>query len=460
MRRLKQSPLRSDAPVLRVVASPDADQLGAVYRLDGESSYVFGRSRDAKHRVRDPRLSRLHAQIAPASGGRYEVEDLESTNGTFVDGLRVGGRMSLDGQIVSMGDTLFVVDRPPHRDLMPSAPDADASSIRTIYGLSLATRALRASVATVAPKPATVLLLGPTGVGKEVTARAVHEASGRSGRFVAVNCAAVPDALAESEFFGYYRGAFSGAERDQEGFFQSSSGGTLFLDELGELPPSLQAKLLRVIETQEVQPLGPGPAVPVDLRIVAATNADLTSDQNGQGFRTDLLARLSQWEIHIPPLAQRKADILELWRIFLEDHTEGRSAPPATAEFCEALLLHDWPQNARELRNFAHRIDGVVGDAAEFQLKDLPRIYQEPLLPRFDESSVESAPEPPPTNPPASPRDSGQTPGGRAPPREVIESALAAARGNIKLAAERNGWHRTQLYRYMRRYDIDPSKYR
>ncbi|MEM7675480.1 MAG: sigma 54-interacting transcriptional regulator [Myxococcota bacterium] len=472
MRRPKPPPLPSNVAVLRVVASTDDEQLGRAYRLDGQTKYVFGRSRDADHRVRDPRMSRLHAQIAPIRG-QYEVEDLASMNGTFVDGRRVDGAQVLDGQVISMGDTLLVVDRPPARDLMPSSPDADGDSIRPIYGLSLTTQALRASVATVAPLSATVLLLGPTGVGKEVTARAVHEASGRSGEFVAVNCAAIPHALAESEFFGYSRGAFSGAERDHGGFFQRSSGGTLFLDELGELGPSLQAKLLRVIETQEVQPLGPGPAVPVDLRIVAATNADLARGQGSAQFRTDLLARLNQWEIHIPPLVERKADILELWRIFLQ--AQERPARSASAEFCEALLLHDWPQNARELRNLAHRIDGVVGDAAEFQLKDLPVGFQEPLLPRFEESGepnydpiagARSVSKPAISRPQAAvdatapPQNGGSAAGRGVPSREEVESALRATKGNIKLTAEQNKWHRTQLYRYMRRYGIDPSKYR
>lgn len=447
---------RSVHPVLRVVCTPDTELLGATFPLNGEF-YLFGRSRDAEHRLRDGRMSRAHARIQPSNDTRYTVEDLDTTNGTFLDGRRVRGRRPLEGTVLSMGDTLMVVDRPPDRDLLPAAPEIDPSSVRSIYGLSLATSALRASVATVGPQPGAVLLLGPTGVGKEVTADAIHQASRREGAFVAVNCAAVPETLAESAFFGYYKGAFSGADKDQKGHFQASSGGTLFLDEVGEMPLPLQAKLLRVLETQVVQPVGHGPPEKVDVRVVSATNADLKSTD----FRPDLLARLSEWELRIPPLMERKADILELWRVFLERGPSGRSTRGATAEFCEALLLHDWPMNARELRNLARRLDGLVGSAAEFQLQDLPSVMQAPLMPRFEDGSAPSAPArqaSAPTHPPSSEEPSSVGSGG--PSRDVLESALAKARGNVKAAAETNNWHRTQLYRWLKRHDIDPDKFR
>ena len=440
-------------PVLRIVASPDQAQLGAAFPLT-ERTFLFGRSREADNRIGDHRMSRLHARFTPMPDGRYAVEDLETTNGTFLDGRRVYGRQALDGHVVSMGDTLMVIDRPPDRDAMPASPEADPTTVRSIFGWSLATGALRASVATVGTKPGPVLILGPTGVGKEVTARAVHEASGRPGEFVAVNCAAVPQELAESLFFGYYKGAFTGAERDQAGYFQTSSRGTLFLDEVGELPAPLQAKLLRVLEDQIVQPIGHGPSVKVDLRVVAATNAELETGD----FRTDLLARLNEWVIRIPALSERKADVLALWRYFLEREAEGR-ARPSSAEFSEALLLYDWPQNARELHRFARRMDGLVGDAEEFQLQHLPKEFQAPLLPRFDDGDADDS---------CDVTQSGERPDVTAPAlepvgkpsREALEDILLGVRGNVKLAAKQNGWHRTTLYRWLKSYGIDPQQFR
>ena len=449
LRRVAKGPLPAEYPVLRLVVSPDSAQLGAVFPLNGQM-YLFGRSRDAQNRIRDHRMSRRHARLSPGAHGRYLLEDQNTTNGTFLDGRRVEGQALLDGDILSMGDTVFVVDRPPNRDFLPSSPDVDPASIRSVMGVSLATLALRASVMTIAPKLGPVLLLGPTGVGKEVTARAIHDASGRSGDFVPVNCAAVPDNLAESQFFGYFKGAFSGAERDQKGFFQQADGGTLFLDELGELPLSLQAKLLRVLEDQTVQPLGHGPSTKVDLRIVAATNANLEGDD----FRSDLLARLSAWVVRIPPLKERKADILELWHSFVESASEGEQDAPraATAEFSEALLLHDWPMNARELRNLAQRLSGTVGVGQEFQLHDLPRALQVPLLPRFEEAEEDEEPE-------VNGKDDAE-PLGRAPSRQFLEDELRAAKGNVKMVAEKNGWHRTTLYRWLNRYEINADEYR
>ncbi len=452
VRRASKGTSSAKHPLLRIVASPDTSQLGVAFPLSGPT-YLFGRSRETQNQVRDRRMSRQHARLTPSSKGHgYLIEDLDTTNGTFLDGRRIVGRQPLDGDVLSTGDTIFVVDRPPDREGMPASPDADASSIKEIVGSSMATEALRASVATVARRSGTVLILGPTGVGKEVTARAVHRASGRSGPFVAVNCAAIPETLAESQFFGYYRGAFSGADRDQKGYFSEASGGTLFLDEVGELPLTLQAKLLRVLEDQRVQPLGHGPAVGVDLRVVAATNAQLESD----GFRDDLLARLSVWTLRIPALSERKADILDLWTFFLESESDGTPVRAAAAEFSEALLLHDWPMNARELRNLARKTDGIAGDAHEFQLQDLPSALQGPLLPRFEDSRRT---EPAGTTDPDV--DFGQTgPIEGTPSRAQIERELARGRGNVKLVAEQNKWHRTQLYRWIKHHKIDLQRFR
>ncbi len=439
-------------PVLRVVESPDPEQLGAIYPLDGHS-YLFGRSRESSRRVADQRMSRRHAWVRPTRRG-YELEDLETTNGTFLDGAPVKGRAPLDGQVISMGDTLFVVDRPPDPDLMPSASDANPDSVHSIYGVSFASNALRACVATVAPQSVPVLLLGPTGVGKEVAARAIHELSGRPGEFVPVNCAAIPPDLAESLLFGHSKHVFTGAERDEVGYFQRSSKGTLFLDEVGELPLPLQAKLLRVLEDHHVQPVGHGPAVPVDLRIIAATNANLESN----GFRPDLRERLNGWPVRIPPLADRKADVLALWQHFLERDDRGRAVRPCSSEFSEALLLYDWPSNARQLFNLARKVNGLVGVAEKsFELGHLPMELQEPLLSRFEDGSSRRRPAgPAPTlNDVDTPQPESATP-----TRERLEAELRGAKGNVSLVANKNNWHRNQVYRWMKRYGLHAAAFR
>ena len=452
MRRPSPGGGRSRLPVLRVVDTPDPDLEGAVYPLDGHS-YLFGRSRESSRRVSDKRMSRRHAWVRPTRRG-YELEDLETTNGTFLDGKPVQGRVPLEGRVISMGDTLFVIDQPPDRDLMPSATDADPGSARSIYGVSFATTALRACVATVAPQPGPVLLLGPTGVGKEVAARAIHELSGRPGEFVPVNCAAIPPHLAESLLFGHSKNAFTGAERDELGHFQRSSKGTLFLDEVGELPLPLQAKLLRVLEDHHVQSVGHGPAVSVDLRIIAATNANLESS----GFRPDLRARLSEWVVRIPPLAERKADVLALWRHFLERDDRGRAVRPCTPEFSEALLLYDWPTNARQLYNLARKVNGLVGAAEEvFELGHLPMELQEPLLARFEDGSSRKKPA---VTPPSLTDVETPQPDGATPTCERLEAELRAAKGNVSLVANKNGWHRNQVYRWMKRCGLEAGAYR
>lgn len=440
--------------MLRVVHCPDSSFVDAELPLNG-ATYTFGRSPDVAYPVSDHRMSRQHFRLVEGAAG-YLVEDLDSTNGTFLDGRPVRGRLPLDGQVVAAGDTLFVVDGLPDRDALPAAAGADGEHLRSIVGRSNAMRALRASVVTVARTPGGVLLLGPTGAGKEVTARAIHAASERPGPFIPVNCAAIPTELAETEFFGHDKGAFTGADKARPGAFRASSGGTLFLDEVGDLPVPLQAKLLRVLEDGIVQPLGGSSADKVDLRVVAATHEDL----EGGEFRRDLLARLCDWTLRLPPLSDRKADILPLFQHFLSD--EGHGGGEFDAEVAEALLLHDWPMNVRELRKLARRLVVLTGPHEPPPLSSLPAELRAPLerryggaaIPAGRPSSVTSsgAGEPRPLS--ALGDDDGS------PDRQTLENALADARGNVKLAAQRSGWHRTQLYRWLKRHGIDPARYR
>ena len=222
-----------------------------------------------------------------------------------------------------------------------------------------ATPDLDAVVERVAGSNISVLLLGETGVGKEVMAGAVHARSPRAAApFVGINCAAFSEALFESELFGHERGAFTGADRAKPGLLEVAEGGTVFLDEVGEMPPSLQAKLLRVLERREVLRVGSVQPRPIDVRIVSATNLDLEAEIAARRFRQDLYFRLNGISITIPPLRQRAGEIEPLARHFLETGAAaiGRRPVPALApDALEALHAHDWPGNIRELRNVIER---------------------------------------------------------------------------------------------------------
>jgi DNA-binding NtrC family response regulator len=201
-----------------------------------------------------------------------------------------------------------------------------------------------------------VLITGETGTGKELVAQHIHHLSGRKGPFLAVNCGAISDHLAESEFFGHEAGSFTGASGRREGWFEAANGGTLFLDEIGDLPLALQVKLLRVLEEHEVVRIGSRKSIPVDVRLVAATNADLDHAASVGRFRSDLLYRLNIAQARVPPLRERLDDVLPLARHFLQKHSQrgGIATPELTPAAVEALLRHTWPGNIRELRNVIH----------------------------------------------------------------------------------------------------------
>ena len=226
----------------------------------------------------------------------------------------------------------------------------------------------------VAKHPSSVLLSGASGTGKELVARLIHRESDRAaGPFIPVNCGAIPDTLLESEFFGYVRGAFTGADRDREGLFEAANGGTLFLDEVGELPLALQVKLLRALQEGEIRRLGGTESLEVDVRIIAASNRDLES-MVGQGeFREDLYYRLAVVPIHLPPLHRRKEEIPDLVHHFLARHRErlGVKVEKVAPEVMEAFLSYPWPGNIRELENLLERLV-VLADGVEVTAADLP----------------------------------------------------------------------------------------
>ncbi|MEO0325204.1 MAG: sigma 54-interacting transcriptional regulator [Myxococcota bacterium] len=409
--------------------------------LDG-TKLKFGRSSSQVDvTLPDPALSRVHFEIRPGMAGIPFVRDLKSNNGTYLRGVRLDPDKEMplaQGDVLAAGDCLWAVDGEVDPESLPAVAEARGADVPEVVGQAPLTERLRQSIATVGPLEDAVLLLGETGTGKEVAAAAIHRLSERRGPFVPVNCAAIPPELAEATLFGHVKGAFSGATGTSEGFFRRADGGTLFLDELGELPMAMQAKLLRVVENGEVWPVGATRGRKVNVRLVAATNKDL----GGDGFRDDLLIRLSDWTLHLPPLRDRVGDAVVLLAHFLRADGGPTSIEP---EAREAVALYAWPGNVRQLRKLAGRLKTLVPAGGAVRLEHLiPKKVQAPIRARVAAEAARLQAE----------REEG-TPG-----RERIVSALAEARGNVTRAAEANGWHRTQLYRWLRRFDIDPRDYR
>ena len=303
-----------------------------------------------------------------------------------------------------------------------------------IVGSSAAMAEVRRLVQSLARSDAAVMIRGESGTGKEVVARALHRSSGRSaGPFIAVNCAAIPDTLLESELFGYEKGAFTGAVRSKAGHFRIADRGTLFLDEIGDLPAALQAKLLRVLESRSFTPLGGVKEVHVDVRLISATHQVLEDDITSGRFRQDLFYRLNVFPIVIAPLRERREDIADLARHFLADW--GRPPVDLGEDALARLAAHDWPGNVRELRNVLER--AVI-------LRPQGRIGAADMM--------------------IAPERAGASPSAAAgtgtlnleeAERELIARALAAAAGNKSEAARLLGITRRALYGRLERYGME-----
>jgi DNA-binding NtrC family response regulator len=375
--------------------------------------------------VEDRYASRLHCAIE-RRGERTYVRDRGSRNGTFVNGHRVEVAELTPGNLLSIGHTAYVALGAGGRG-RPGALEALRGRAPAL--LAAIARAVRAASST-----ASVLVLGETGTGKELIARAVHEASPRAGGpFVAVNCGAIPAELIGAELFGHERGAFTGADRARDGCFVQADGGTLFLDELGELPAAQQPHLLRVLETRAVRRLGGDAERPVDFRLVAATNR-LALGAPDAPLRADLYHRVATIPIHLPPLRERLDDLPLLIEGFLAElapELGGRRIAPATLA---ALARHPWPGNVRELRQAVHRAAALSLD--ELRLDD--------LVP----GAVAAAA--PPAVPAAAPDDAWA-----AAQRAVLADALAR-HGTARAAARALGIPRSTFADRARRLGLTP----
>ena len=378
------------------------------------------------------------------AGGVWILEDQRSKNGSFVNGKEVDRHALNDGDIVELGHT-FLVFRAAARaaDDWELPPHPSLATVNTDLAAGLS------QLARIATSEVSVVLRGESGTGKEVMARAVHELSGRQGKLIAVNCGALVESLVQSELFGYRKGAFSGAEEDRKGLVRAAEGGTLFLDEIGDMPASAQAVLLRVLQENEVKPLGATDAIAVDVRVVSATHRDLDAMIDAGDFRADLFARLSGFEFSLKPLRARSEDLGLLTASLLRRELKQRADDVAfSPEAARAMFLHDWPLNVRQLEKCLARSVVLAGDD-EVALEHLPRLVQESLTTAPDPTALPDRTAAPRT---LSPEDEQA--------RDQVIAALRRHNGNVSAVARDLAKDRKQIHRWIKRFGIDLDPFR
>ncbi len=416
------------------------------------SKLTLGRGEDCEVELPGTETSRHHAEIVRQNGDLV-IRDLGSTNGIYVNGRKVAQAPLVLGDLLRLGEWIAVVveldrqsaDPNPFRRMSPGLLVGPALG----WVLEPAQRAAKSDLP--------VVVQGETGTGKECVARAIHDWSGRAGPFIGVNCAALPESLAEAELFGHRKGAFTGAEQANLGHFRAAEGGTLLLDEVTDLPLSLQAKLLRVLEQKEVMPLGESRPVPVDVRVIAAAQEPLDRAAAQERFRIDLYARLDGLTVVLPPLRERRDEVPFLFSEFLNEYSAGHT-PAVEARLIEQLCLYDLPFNVRELNLLAKRLLVLHGHEATLRRDHLP----ERIL------AACASPSPSPVGQVVAVEQTAST-AGSAPvaasdpqsEAEIVEqllSALRQHRGVVARAAAAVGISRQRAYRLMEAYggvDLD-----
>jgi len=383
----------------------------------------------------DPAMAPQHAELR-FQGAHAFVHDLGSGAGTRLNGANLGEARELrEGDVLRLGDTALVFTS---LDRIRGAGASPNSAEPELTGSTPSIEAVRRSVDAVAPHPRTVVLLGETGTGKEIVARQLHRRGGRAGPFVAVNCGGFSEGLLASELFGHVRGAFTGAVAEQQGLFRAARGGTLLLDEAGEISPALQPTLLRVLETWQVRPVGSTRDVPLDVRVIAASNRELVTLVQQGRFRADLYARLAQWVIRLPPLRDRREDIPALVTALLDRLGEaGRALAP---DLAEALLLHPWPLNVRGLSNVLSI--ATIATPASRPLELGPEVMAAMEDNRIEPEVLVRKPAPVELDRPA------------------LEDLLRRFGGRVAEMARHVGVSRPKLYRLLWAAELDPAQFR
>ena len=393
-------------------------------------------------------LQVLHASTRTRPRAQFILMTAYASLNTAVDALRLGAYDYLTKPFepeVARAVVLRALGRAPTQPPQPATIDSSNEVLPGVLAVSESMREVASLVHRVASSDATVVLLGETGTGKERVARAIHRCSARSARsFVAVNCAAIPSELLESELFGHSRGAFTGANKDHAGLFEAADRGTLFLDEIGEMPLALQAKLTRALEERAVRRLGESIERPVDVRLIVATHRDLEAMVSNETFRRDLWYRLNVALVRIPALRDRPEDVELLAHYFLRER-RGASDQQAVMELSpsalDALKTYHWPGNVRQLRAAVERAS-IVSVAGRVELQDLPTEIAE--LPAKDQVDLASL-----TWTEALDRGREEV------ARHYLEEVLRKHHGRVADAAAHAGIERESFYRLMRRFGVE-----
>lgn len=408
---------------LRVVWSSDRERVGQVVSI-GTAMLRIGRDqRDEGLGLADARLSRLHARVGyDRRSEGMRIGDAHSRNGTFVNGHRIETMLLSPCDVIRVGNTLLIYEE--HDPLA----------------------AVQAQATAAAKLSASVLIRGETGTGKEQLARSLHTQSGRCGAFVALNCGGIAIDLLTAELFGHTRSAFSGASHARKGVFAEAEGGTLLLDEVGDCPMPIQLALLRALQEKAIRPVGTEREIPIDVRVIAATHSDLEAAIEAGTFRADLFARLAQVTLTVPPLRERRSQILELLESFA--CAQGYACT-LTADAAEALLCWSWPFNVRELQALVHGcavrelLPGVIG------LEQLHAAVPPVAAPFMDRYA---------------------RPGDRDPPRSSsaltlhqphnVRQLLQRHGGNVSAVAQELGKSRVHVYRWLKSMKVSPNNFR
>jgi DNA-binding NtrC family response regulator len=394
---------------------------------------TVGTAEGATMRLTDPTVSRFQLELEAVAEG-IAIRDLGSRNGTTISGMRIR-EVIVEGAVqIDVGQTRLAVEL---AEESASVELSDSKSFGALLGSSAAMREVYTALERAAPTNAPVLITGESGTGKELAARAIHEASPRREQpYEVVDCGGLPPTLIESELFGHERGAFTGAGVDRQGAFERAQNGTLFLDELGELPLALQPKLLRALGEREIRRIGGQQAMPIDVRIIAATNRDLRAEVNAGRFRADLFYRLAVIQIRMPALRDRLSDLSILARSILDAISRDRQIDTTAVALDAELWNHRWPGNVRELRNYLEQLvilkvpPPLAGpepspdpDALTSGLDSLPLpMARSELLARFE--------------------------------RRYVTKLLERTNGNVAEAARVSGVNRTTVFRMIRRYGV------
>jgi DNA-binding NtrC family response regulator len=355
-------PLGGDGPRRTELVVVEGRDQGRALALREGRDHRVGTASDCDLVLTDERVSAHHLGVRPEGDG-FEVEDEGSTNGTHWQGSRINKARLPPGAVLKLGRTVLRLQ--PFAEAL-DLPPSRARRFGELVGESLAMRQVFAVLELAGRSDVTVLLEGETGTGKELAARALHEASARRrGPFVAVDCGALPETLVDSELFGHVRGAFTGATSDRTGAFARARGGTLFLDEIDGVPAAVQARLLRALEERAIRPVGADRELPVDLRLVVASQAPLPARVADGSFRADLFYRIAVLHLRLPPLRERREDVAPIVAELLRHR--GLTAQSIEGPALQRLCAHDWAGNVRELRNVIDRAIALSPGARSFE---------------------------------------------------------------------------------------------